>query len=353
MRENDEFIGRVEDYLVEFEGATPLPGRVTDAIHAELPRTRQVKASPGFMRMPPMRSTISSRSPRGFATLAKLGVTAVAVVAIGVVGLTVVRPPQPGGVGGQPVPSPTAQPSLTATAAPASTPTAVAGRIVCGTQNREVRARVPIGDGIVGEAGTVLGCSRDGTRLLIQKGDENLFVLHADGSETQVSELVSGFKDIPGSSRPSGATISPDGSRVVFAGLTKTPEEGGFCHNGALFAVDADGRPAEVLWESQRNGIVRYPTFSPDGTQIAFADGYCDRDHSVWVMNADGSDAHQIVTADDTPLGAGQVRGLAWSPAGDRIALAFEAEIYAFATDGSGFTQAADASEFCWPGVRC
>ena len=30
MRENDHFVGQVEDYLVEFDGDTPLPGRVMD-----------------------------------------------------------------------------------------------------------------------------------------------------------------------------------------------------------------------------------------------------------------------------------------------------------------------------------
>ncbi len=318
MRENDEFIGRVEDYLVDFDGATPLPGRVIDAIHAELPRTRQVKANLGFMRMPLMRSTISSRSPRGFAALAKLGVTAAAVLAIGVVGLTVLRPPSVG------------------PAAELGTFEPVAGPIVCGYQDLGT--------------GTVLGCSRDGTRL-IQKGlAGNLFVLHADGSETQVSEALAGSSDVTGSARPTGATISPDGTRVVFAGKTV---RGRSCHDGALFAIDADGGSAEVLWKSQRDGIVNYPTFSPDGTQIAFADGYCDSDHSVWVMNADGSAAHQIVSSEK--LQGGHVAGLAWSPAGDRIALWFleGAIIYTFATDGSGLTQDGDTSEFCWPGRRC
>ncbi|MET1231935.1 MAG: hypothetical protein ABWY52_03680, partial [Candidatus Limnocylindrales bacterium] len=226
--------------------------------------------------------------------------------------------------------------------------------------NREVRARVPVGDGLVGEAGNILGCSRDGMRRLIKGLAGNLFVLHADGTETQVSEPLSGSSDITGSARPTGATISPDGSRVVFAGKTV---RGRSCHDGALFGVDADGGPAEVLWKSQvpQNGIVRFPAFSPDGTQIAFADGYCDSDHSVWVMNADGSDAHQIVTPDGTPLGGGFVHGLAWSPAGDRIALQYQGfgpgfeglALYTFATDGSGFTKGGDASEFCWPGLRC
>jgi hypothetical protein len=206
------------------------------------------------------------------------------------------------------------------------------------------------------EDGTPLGWSRDGTRHLIQRGGENLFILHADGSQTQVTEELTGFNDIPGSSRPSGATISPDGTRVVFAGLTKAPE-GRYCHFGALFTVDANGGPAEVLWESQAatdGGIVRYPMFSPDGTQIAFVDGYCDHGHSVWVMNADGSDPQQIVSMDE----AGHVHGLAWSTAGDRIALRFAGAsgaigAYSFEADGSDFTSAYTGSRFCWPGQQC
>ena len=204
-------------------------------------------------------------------------------------------------------------------------------------------------------AGVTLDCSRDGTLLLIQKNRENLFVLHPDGSETQVTEQLSGFSDIPGSAWPSGATISPDGSRVVFAGLTEPYLAGkNSCHNGALFAVGADGGPAELLWASHipQNGIVRDPTFSPDGTQIAFADGYCDWGHTVWVMNADGSDAHEIVSVEMLP-GAGHVNGLAWSPVGDRIALRFEGTFYTFAPDGSQFTQGGGISQYCWPGRRC
>ena len=240
-----------------------------------------------------------------------------------------------------PAPSPTAEPART-TPQPSLGPESfepVAGRIFCRNS----------------EAGTVLDCTSDGTRLLIQKGKENLFVVHEDGSETQVTEQSSGISWFTGSARPAGATISPDGSRVVFAGLTKTGAEWRSCHDGALFAVDAEGGRAELLWESQvpQNGIVRYPTFSPDGTHIAFADGYCDHDHSVWVMNADGSDPHQIV-ANETTLGAGHVVGLAWSAAGDRIALSIDyAGTFTFAPDGSDFTRGGSAFEFCWPGRQC
>ena len=91
--------------------------------------------------------------------------------------------------------------------------------------------------------------------------------------------------------------------------------------------------------------------FSPDGTQIAFADGYCNSSHSVWVMNADGSNADQIVSHEIDR--AGHVGDFAWSPAGDRIALLFEGGIYTFAPDGSNFTEVRSTYGFCWPGVRC
>jgi len=164
--------------------------------------------------------------------------------------------------------------------------------------------------------GEPVGWSSDGTRLLIQRG-RHLFVLHADGTSTQVTTHSLSIGD---------ATISPDGSRVVFAG---NPGGG----PNALYAVDADGGRPKMLVES-KEGDVRTPTFSPDGKKIAYVDDDSDVRHGVWVMNADGSDVHQIVP----DPGAGFVSGLAWSPSGDRIALGF-GDIYTFAPDGSDFTR--------------
>jgi hypothetical protein len=163
-------------------------------------------------------------------------------------------------------------------------------------------------------AGTPLGWSRDGTRLLVLR--DGLVILHGDGSETRLTT---------DSLRNGAASLSADGSRVVFLG-----------EGGRLFAVDADGGPAETLLELEGlEGV----SLAPDGTRIAYVSGRGDSGHRVTVMDADGSNPREIL-ANDKTLGGGHDHGLTWSPAGDRIALGIEGVIYTFAPDGSGFTVA-------------
>ena len=83
MNRDDEFIGRLEDYLESFDGVTPLPDRVRDAIHADLPRTRQVRPARGTGRMLDMISRASAR--------ARWGLVAAVVVAAVVLGAAVIN----------------------------------------------------------------------------------------------------------------------------------------------------------------------------------------------------------------------------------------------------------------------
>jgi hypothetical protein len=186
---------------------------------------------------------------------------------------------------------------------------------------------------------TVFGWSSDGTELLFLRVDPtkvknacrgfgcwSLYILHADGTETQVT------------SEPVGsAAISPDGSQVVY----RSADESKW-----LYVVDADGgQPVRI---SAIGSVDGGPTFSPDGTQIAYLSSFAEccgeswREH-VWVANADGTDAHEILSDEPALAKRGLFEWLTWSPAGDRIAmdnsLGGHLAIYTFAPDGSDFTK--------------
>jgi hypothetical protein len=74
---------------------------------------------------------------------------------------------------------------------------------------------------------------------------------------------------------------SPDSAKIVFGrGLTYAPNE--------IWTMNGDGTQQTLI---KSNGAMysAFPTWSPDGTQIAHADGA-----QIWVMNADGSGEHSI-----------------------------------------------------------
>ncbi|MDQ3879491.1 MAG: hypothetical protein M3295_00170, partial [Chloroflexota bacterium] len=57
MTRDDGFIGQLESYLDDYEGHTPLPETVRDAVRAALPRTRQTGSARGPVRYLTMMST--------------------------------------------------------------------------------------------------------------------------------------------------------------------------------------------------------------------------------------------------------------------------------------------------------
>lgn len=176
-----------------------------------------------------------------------------------------------------------------------------------------------------------VGWSSDGTKLLFMRDDPtdqtmpfatHLWILHADGTETQLTtDAVEMW----------GATITPDGSRVIYAARDVDAARS---VPPSLFAIDArGGQPIQIAEEGE------WPSFSPDGSQIVYAVNI--GEGHIWVANADGSNAHEIL-ADEPTLIRG-VDELAWSPTGDRIAMGDQGNghvaIYTFAPDGSDFTE--------------
>ena len=179
---------------------------------------------------------------------------------------------------------------------------------------------------------------RHGERLTASR--RGLFVLHADGTETHlVREAVS------------GASFSPDGTTVVFAPSLEL----GHTHvDPGIYVIDADGSgvAAELVASSRRyipeqNRSFRtsayFPTFSPDGTQIAYFDGFGDNSHSLRVVNADGGDLHVLIDN----IEAYRISNLAWSPDGSRLAFGRRnfMGIYTIGVDGSDLTLVIPAGE--------
>ena len=121
---------------------------------------------------------------------------------------------------------------------------------------------------------------------------------------------------------------SPDGSRIAYVYRTENFSE--------IFVMDADGSNAQRLTRSQSSSLSNndwtfWPTWSPDGSQLAFVSDSNSYHPTLWLMNADGSSKRQprapptFQEADDA---------LAWSPDGRRLAVThFEqqhSQIYLF-----------------------
>jgi WD40-like Beta Propeller Repeat len=206
--------------------------------------------------------------------------------------------------------------------------------------------------------GKPVSWSSDGSQLLIsRRGPDTphgLFVLHADGTETRLI-----------GNQESGASFSPDGTTVVFAVK-------GFYTSGSpgIYLIDADGGVPRMLLAPGRRydpsedrsyrTELSLPTFSPDGTRIAYIDGMGDWGNSLRVMNADGSDVHVLDGTDVHVIGLGKgpavdlsphfgfgsvnslgmhPNGISWSPDGTRLAVGLmNPGIYVVDADGSGLT---------------
>ena len=133
-----------------------------------------------------------------------------------------------------------------------------------------------------------------------------LFVAGANGSN--VRPLGPGLNGI-------SPAWSPDGTRLAFVSFSD--RNGASCPasncspNGELYVVNADGSGLRRLTTSRADD--EHPTWSPDGTRIAFASGFVlsREGHRPWlmVMRAAGGRAVRI----------GRFAGVldpAWSPAG-------------------------------------
>jgi dipeptidyl aminopeptidase/acylaminoacyl peptidase len=189
-----------------------------------------------------------------------------------------------------------------------------------------------------------LDWSDDGTKLLITERDIEQgsrwrhVVLNADGTETTVGRAHT---------YPRGASLSPDGSQVAYASFGSGEPE---LRGAGIYVIDTDGGRPHLVQEAGRrqlySGDRRFrtlllePTFSPDGTKIAYIDGMGDWGNGLRVIDADGSHVRVLLESDGelsdgiaTPSCEG---GPVWSPDGSRLAFCGPGGIWVIGADGSG-----------------
>lgn len=115
---------------------------------------------------------------------------------------------------------------------------------------------------------------------------------------------------------------SPDGSEIayVYRGVNFSD----------IFVMNADGSTNRRLTRSQSSSLgdndwVFRPTWSPNGSQIAFVTDSDSYNPVVWVMNRDGTNRRLLMGVTDSFEAAD---ALSWSPDGRRLAVtAFGADV--------------------------
>ena len=130
MTRTDDFIGQLEGYLDEYEGSTPLPEDVRDAIRAELPSTHQRPTWWPARRFPEMNNMM------------KLGLAAAGVVVAALLGYNYLLAPN---VGGPAIDDPSPTPVPTATPPPASGGLLDAGTYTLVDHDRRITVTLPDG----------------------------------------------------------------------------------------------------------------------------------------------------------------------------------------------------------------
>jgi dipeptidyl aminopeptidase/acylaminoacyl peptidase len=133
----------------------------------------------------------------------------------------------------------------------------------------------------------------------------HVFVIPADGGTPR--QITNGDWS------HAGASFSPDGKWIAFSSY-RTPDAENAFRKSQVYAANVE--TGEIRQLTHRAGTNSGPQYSPDGKLIAFmsADSV---DHSawaetkLWVMNADGSNAHLVSGNLDRPIS-----GVQWAPDG-------------------------------------
>jgi TolB protein len=136
--------------------------------------------------------------------------------------------------------------------------------------------------------------SPDGSQIAFSRRVEdvtNIWVMQADGSNPI---RLTDHRPFDVSIEPAW---SPDGSRIAYTGPAGPPEPP--AAGGKIWVMDADGSNRVSLTTTGQYTHVHRPTWSPDGSRIAFwaykgfAEG-TEKGYEIYVMDADGSNQENL-----------------------------------------------------------
>ena len=177
--------------------------------------------------------------------------------------------------------------------------------------------------------------SPDGTRIAFIRDDfrddfskSELFIMGSDGDNVQKV----GSEDLrsPDWSASGNPSWSPDGTRIAVAGRglrISSKWRGSFDMVDNIFVVDHDGHNVRRLTYDGGWG----PSWSPDGTRIAFTKSTGVYATDIFVMDTNGHNVRRLT------YGGGW--GPSWSPDGTRIAFTSNEEVFVMNADGTGRRQ--------------
>jgi dipeptidyl aminopeptidase/acylaminoacyl peptidase len=119
-----------------------------------------------------------------------------------------------------------------------------------------------------------------------------------------------------------------------------------FTNNSIIYTINPDGSELLQLTPFGNGFLDRYPSWSPDGTKIAFGRSTSMVQSQIYVMNADGTNPVRIT---NNAFGDSQPT---WSPDGTKIAFVSSRdgndEIYVMNADGSNQTRLTNNASFDW-----
>ena len=184
-----------------------------------------------------------------------------------------------------------------------------------------------------GELGFEPSISPDGRRIAFSRntdvGVTSVYVMNVDGSGT--TPVAQGIVLNP------GPVWSPNGCQVAF----RSSPDGPTGPVGRISIVNADGTGLrQVSPDDAQDFFDESPTWSPDGTRLAFT-----RNSFLHVINVDGTGLTALPNED-------MASNPSWSPDGQRIAYSSGGEIHMRNADGSNLvrvTTAAEGTFDSWP----